>query len=248
VQQRKFNSESGTQSNINTNPISTINKIDVQSRDAAVNGNNSNKDRESSAVKDDPITRYTFWLMIFTALLVVCNILLWVYTKKAADAAKKSANALPAIERAYVYVFISADMKNWREAKEKELAPLKIEVRNYGKTPARLTRIFIKKQIYEIKGTKYVPSDDDIDIIVDAPNRFVASGAPEEFSQDVRLHALVYGWYNLGEGDYYIEYSGDVWYTDIFNDSHVARFSWILHSRDYTRGFYISEADKNYTT
>jgi hypothetical protein len=71
---------------------------------------------------------------------------------------------------------------------------------------------------------------------------------PEYFSQDIILEAIVDGWDNFGGADYYIEYSGEVRCQDIFSDNHTAFFSWILWSRNYQRGFYISEADKNYTT
>jgi hypothetical protein len=68
-----------------------INKIDTHRSDAATkNGYEENCDSKFSAIEDNSITTYTRWLMIFTGLLVVCNILLWLSTKKSANAAKKS--------------------------------------------------------------------------------------------------------------------------------------------------------------
>ncbi len=99
TQPRKLKSEASTKSNIKTknnynispNRTPAIDKLDTHnSNTAAKNSYKQNSDCEFGAVKDDPITRYTLWLVIFTGLLFVCNVLLWLYTRKAANAAKKS--------------------------------------------------------------------------------------------------------------------------------------------------------------
>lgn len=104
---------------------------------------------QSPIIKDDPITRYTFWLMVFTGCLAVCNIALWIYTKKSADAAKKSADALPTIERAYI--FVDACTPEHVEANMFEVA---VSFSNFGKTPAILTKVhgaFVWGERYPIK-------------------------------------------------------------------------------------------------
>ena len=93
--------------------MSPINKTNTHSSyTAAQDSNKKNSDCDFGTVKNDPITRYTFWLMIFTGLLVVCNLLLWLYTRKIAKAAKISADVLPTIEKAYVYAAIIIPIKD----------------------------------------------------------------------------------------------------------------------------------------
>ncbi len=145
VQLGELKSETSAKSNIKTenngnitrNSISTINKIDTESRNpAAQNGHKPNDEGQTGAVKDDPITRYTLWLVIFTGLLFVCNFLLWLYTMRAANAAKKSADALPTIERAYIFVDACTP-----EHVEGNMFEVAISFSNFGKTPAILTKV-----------------------------------------------------------------------------------------------------------
>ncbi len=186
-------------------------------------------------------------LVIFTGLLVICNILLWKSTQesakaatKAANAAKKSADHIPAIERAYVYMSsVSADFESWRNTESNQLSPIIIEVRNYGKTPAKLTEIITNFQIGESRGSKIIWGTTDEDEIIAAVGRFIASNSDEKFSH--YIHDAI------GSGDYYIKFFGEVRYIDIFGKDHIAYFNWTLVSR-FNRGFYINNPEANYTT
>ncbi len=122
----KFNSKAGTKDNIETNNnkyvsqtlMPGVNKKDTASSYSATqNGEKENNKSQTGAINDDPITRYTFWLVIFTGLLVACNVALGFFTMKSANAAKKAADALPTIERAYVFV----NMNGYVDYIEKEL-------------------------------------------------------------------------------------------------------------------------------
>ena len=138
--------------NIPPYPMPVINKNNIPSRNAtSQNNNHENSDGQAGAIKDDPITRYTFWLMFFTGLLVVCNILLWLYTKKTAEATKESANAakaaadaLPITERAHV--FVAVEFKNielfYSQKGHEGLFDFgaNIKIWNYGKTPAIINK------------------------------------------------------------------------------------------------------------
>lgn len=186
-------------------------------------------------------------LVFFTGCLVICNILLWRVTKKSADAAKQAANAakksvdtLPTIERAYICVSsVSADFESWRNVKINQLSPIRIEVRNYGKTPAKLVGVITKIQVGKSDGIKISwepPGDEEI---IDSVGRFIASNSKESFFY--YMHSAI------GDGDYHIIFSGEVRYRDIFEKDHTAYFSWSLVSR-FQRGFYINNPEKNYTT
>ena len=136
--------------NSTSNRLSSINKIDIQS------GNNkpqnvNNKD-SSSKPKDDHITNYNFWLMVLTAGLLCCNIFLLLSTKKAADAAMRSANSLPITERAYLFV----DSIEWPKGEDgftlseyNNLNLIKVIITNVGRTPAILSSVSAKISIKE---------------------------------------------------------------------------------------------------
>lgn len=111
MQSGKLDSKASTKSNIKTkdsnnkspNSISPINKTNTGKEDNATqNSSKPTNEGQFGAVKDDPITRYTFWLMVFTGLLVVCNFFLWLCTKKAADTAKKAADVAEIGARAVI--------------------------------------------------------------------------------------------------------------------------------------------------
>ena len=85
-QPRKVHTESSTNSNIETedsnnraqNPmLKTRQNIEANKTNAtAKHGYEKNSDSQFSAINDDPIATYTFWLMLFTGLLALCNVVL----------------------------------------------------------------------------------------------------------------------------------------------------------------------------
>lgn len=140
VQPGELNSETSAKSDIKTkagnniprNSIPQTNKTDTPEKgNATENGSKPTNNSQLSTVHDDPITRYTFWLMVFTGLLFVCNVFLWLCTKKAADAAQKAADALPTIERAYLFIEVGKP-----EHVDRNTFNIPIKASNFGKTPA----------------------------------------------------------------------------------------------------------------
>lgn len=251
----KVQTERSTKSNIQAkNNDNTTNKSVIEltpkptsekSQSSTKNSYEKNSDRRTRW--KSPISRYTFWIMLFTGLLVLCNILLWCSTRKSANAAKEAANAakksvdtIPTIERAYIYVSsVSADFESWRHVKVSQLSPISIEVHNYGKTPAKLVGIITKIQIGKSDGIKIsweIPDDEEI---IDSVGRFIASNSKESFFY--YMHSAI------GDGDYHIIFSGEVRYRDIFERDHIAYFNWVLVAR-FQRGFYINNPEANYTT
>ena len=90
--------ESSTNSNIETDnndntshnlTIKVIPKINTNSGNASAK-NAYDKDSDKHSRREDSMATYTLLLTIFTGLLVFCNFLLWLPTKKSADIAKKS--------------------------------------------------------------------------------------------------------------------------------------------------------------
>ena len=149
----KFNSKFNTTSNIETNNnnytsknlASGINKNETdKSYPTAQNSDKPNGKNQIFIVKDD--SPYTLWLVIFTGLLFVCNVALGIFTNKAANAAKKAADALPTIERAYVFVNMSGKVNiTFQQIQAEEptrIFTVPINLINEGKTPAVLKKIY----------------------------------------------------------------------------------------------------------
>ncbi len=229
VQPRKLDSATNTKSNIETNDkknttkntmsgvvrsIPETNKSDADTQ--KVYG--ENRDSKFSAIEDDPIIGYTYWLMFFTGLLVFFNILLWLSTKKSANAAKKSADVLAASERAVLHIIVCES--NIRELSEKYF--IKYEIRNYGKTPA-----IVKEISHCLTWAKTLP-----DIPVYTPIKFVlreqmisandsAEGITCESSESFVKSVEAF---NRGESSAW--FYGCVAYDDIFGNRHEHRFVW----------------------
>src|SRR5271156_680159 len=93
---------------------------------------------------------YDGWVALFTAALTVATIVMGIFTYMAASAAKKAADALPILERAYVYprlisdsfalAVASANAATIQRPDDPPTVPLGVSFafKNFGKTPARL--------------------------------------------------------------------------------------------------------------
>ena len=251
MQRGKFNPKDNAKSNIESkynnsvppNPASQINKIDTPKGDAAAqyrdkpNGNN-----QIIIVKDD--SPYTLWIVIFTGLLFVCNVLLWFATMRAANAAKKSAAALPAIERAYVFIDKSGD-KIYPYRGTSSGVPehcsfnIPIILSNEGKTPAIITKICAGLMITRDNLTKTILDnfikDQEIpfkDLRVNSDKRNIRSSEP--------WIATIEVW---GYDNQYTEFfdkkivdnsakplkvfcCGEITYRDVMKDTHHTWFCW----------------------
>ena len=181
-------------------------------------GNQTKKTNEEAPVKWDIwlLIFFNGLLAIFTLGLYISTCKLWQTTKKvaeatkvAADAAKKSVDTIPTVERAYVYISsVSADFESWRNTKPNQCSPINITVRNYGRTPAKLTGIITKFHIGKSDGIRISWGTPDDDEIIDAVGRFIASNSENEF--------FYYIHDTIGDGRYNIIFSGEVKYRDIF--------------------------------
>ena len=87
-------------------------------------------------------------IVTFTALLALSTLLLWIYTRRVANAAKIAAEHLPAVERAYVFggptdLFLLHDQ-----------ASVRLAMQNYGKTPAVIRGWLVEFVAQEPRGAK----------------------------------------------------------------------------------------------
>jgi hypothetical protein len=166
----------------------------------------------------------TVWLAVITTILAILNFILWLTTKKTAKAALKTAQALPTIERAYVFV-THVGYPDYPLTGETEIV---IRLRNEGKTPAVVTQICADffpgkdcpKQIDKIhsiyirKGTVIgagMPYDETILFPSIYKLRPIERHAGNARTLDDLPDEIVYG---------------TVEYEDIFKESHMVRFCW----------------------
>ena len=97
---------------------------------------------------EDPIALYTLWLALFTLVLAVSTIGLWITTffagkdtRKAANAAQKSAEALTTVERAYVFAKVEDIKIEPIDNTDFQTMTTSIFLQNHGKTPAIINNI-----------------------------------------------------------------------------------------------------------
>jgi hypothetical protein len=257
MQPKKLNSESNTKSNIEAksnnyeskNPAPVINKNDPQnSKTAPKNTYKENSNSQSGAVKDDPIATYTLWLVIFTGLLVVCNAALWLYTKKSADAAKKAANAMPEVERAYLFVEIPAS------ADREPIIPtsgvndfiegdtetdITVQIWNRGKTLAILTNIHAD---YGIVVEYPKPIQEVTESKIPLGGVVIASAKWKNIP--VTTHIKDKEWEEIRNGNMRLICHGRIDYLDIWKDSHYTRFCWEWSPHQSHQCFIVSNVAK----
>jgi hypothetical protein len=187
------------------------------------------------------IADYTWWLSAFTLLLAVVSSTQIFFLIRAdqtarlsAEAAKKSAEALPAIERGYVFLRIARHMIQLRAKstpnEHSPAHPLIVHYTfvNYGKTPAILREIRVGVQ----RSASTLPNDAWADQPrIQVPNDVLGAGEacgekylevrdPEPMTDAVADQ--------IQSGSLYVYFFGHVTYEDVFGDDQETQFCWRL--------------------
>ena len=142
-------------------------------------------------------------LAVLTALLALSTLLLWIYTRRVANAARLAAEHVPAVERAYVFggptdLFLIHDQ-----------ATVRLAMQNYGKTPAVIREWLVEFLAQEPHGRK--PS-------YDASKKTVTNEILEPF----KLFSPATVFRSETSAPFYIV--GYIVYDDVFRRSHTTRF------------------------
>jgi hypothetical protein len=210
---------------------------------------------------EDPVAFYTFILGIFTALLAIVSATQIVFlvrtdkiTRVSARAAQQSADALPAIERAYVFLHVNSARHRLKPIETMGPAPRILPVEslnihfhfiNHGKTPAVLTelRAGVKRQADDLPPDAWTQlSTANLSMnVVAGGDTFPKDGyrvADREPITDTDGDAIL-------EGKLFAYFFGRVAYQDVFGTDHVTQFCWRLD-----RGFFREWGGKqhNYRT
>jgi len=257
-QPRELQSETRNNSNVNSRNTKTITDV-LLTLDA--NNINSNPEYSSSNAgskkntdlndggKKDPMITYTFWLMIFTGVLAISTIGLWIvtirdgkHTEKAANAAKDSADALPIIERAYVFV----EEIMWQNLfVDEPIQPvtnyLSVRFINHGNTPAIIRKVFVLPD----KVIVYPTSVDIGDFKI--PEGIVVSSREDKKSGVISIITSAEEIKKIREGTLKLICYGCIIYEDILRKERRTYFCWEYN--ESIGGFYISgNKELNYYT
>lgn len=185
------------------------------------------------------------WTALFTGVLTVATILLWIETKKASDGAKRAAEALPAIERAYL--FLDADRMgalNERLGSEGGISSSLLEVsfKNYGRTPAIFEGIS-KACVYSATG--YPAPRNAQDATIPAGLVVAQGGGMGPFPCVVSVTSGEITQAETGNGAIFL--IGEVSYFDVQRRRRITRFCWRYNFLVDAFGISDSPALNSYT-
>lgn len=232
----------------NTLPALVVDKGDSTPENSSPNTRGKENTYFNTWCKEDPMIRYTFWLMIFTGVLAISTIGLWIVTflagkdtKKAADSAQKSADvaertvetmADTAQRQLRAYVFTKLD--NQFIISSNGILSVTIKIKNFGQTPAydlvsSLIMIFRRLPINSTNKLDVPSFDSDPSKSPLAPGEFdyqdlsFKDSLSQDFISDVEA----------GNGAFFI--IGEIKYVDIFNNPHNTKFCLISTGEHFTR-------------
>jgi hypothetical protein len=156
--------------------------------------------------------------LIYTALV----------TNKAANAAKDAAEALPTVERAYI--FIVAELKysdpiNTKDERSVCSSRLRVEFRleNHGKTPAVINSIDAQLRVWseEPDNTRHIPSVIlPNETIIKSGDSWTPPNSPLNFGVDEAMADAI------ANQTAVIWFYGSILYQDMFGNDRVTRFRW----------------------
>jgi hypothetical protein len=142
-------------------------------------------------------------IVTFMALLALSTLLLWVYTRRVANAAKIAAEHLPAVERAYIFggptdLFLLHDQ-----------ASVRLAMQNYGRTPAVIRGWLVEFLAQEPHGRKpaYDESKRTAANEILEPDKLFSP--PVVFRSEIAAPFFIVGY---------------IIYDDVFRQSHTTRF------------------------
>ena len=142
-------------------------------------------------------------LIALLALLTLSTILLWFYTRRAANAARVAAEYVPAVERAYVFggptdLFLLHDQ-----------ASVRLAMQNYGKTPAVIREWSVEFVAQEPRGGKPAYDKSKRTATNEILEPFKLFSPPTVFRSEIAAPFFIVGY---------------IGYDDVFRQSHTTRF------------------------
>ena len=142
-------------------------------------------------------------IVTFTALLALSTLLLWIYTRRVANAARIAAEHLPAVERAYVFggptdLFLLHDQ-----------ASVRLAMQNYGKTPAVIREWLVEFVAQEPRGSRPGYDKAKRTVTNEILEPFKLFSPPTVFRSEIAAPFFIVGY---------------ITYDDVFRQSHTTKF------------------------
>jgi len=170
-------------------------------------------------------------------------------TEKAANAAEKSASALPLIERAHVFVEIGLDglgfnfpkgFHFYKDANDLGTCSVIAHFKNHGKTPAILTKLHlvmdkVPAYAYPTEITEIIKSEIPPGIVISS-----------ELTYDIPATTQITPdeWERINAGEILLICYGRVEYKDVLGDKHGTGFCWEYSPLESRKCFYLSPTEK----
>jgi hypothetical protein len=167
---------------------------------------------------------WAFLLTIIAAIQIAMFIVQLQLTKSIARTAKSSADALPRIERAYVFVDIAVSREAREELKDFSTVTFSFAVKltNYGKTPAILTKMSLYPVLEDTPPKELMSADSAEPVIPDG--MVIGPGASHEMLIGKVLDPGQYAEFeSLAKSVYVV---GLVDYDDMMGGSRSTGFCW----------------------
>jgi hypothetical protein len=247
VEQKQMSPKNGNSDSVKNNtynktetPI-TNNTITSQVSSQKTPATNKKDYEEINANTNMRIADITRWIMIFTGLNLlalfgqtVILIITISATRKAADAAKKSADALPMIERAYVFVDI--DWQNYLNVSVNTPINARVRFKNHGNTPAIIRQVHARLEVVNDYPT--IIYDDSSKI----PKGIIISSKEDTSIDCVIVDASIEEQRDILNGKKKLICYGRIIYEDILKEERMTVFCWEYNT--VFKSLYISSNEK----
>jgi hypothetical protein len=191
---------------------------------------------EGSVETADKSPNITDWLIAgFSGLLVVANIFLWIANNRSAIAAKSAVEALPIVERAYVYPVVVGHgaigdcIENARvfylddptkdDVPAAETAEITFKFKNFGKTPAILKTAFAGVGVAPLGAQIGLPLADSVLGAGEETATPLVSKMEVGITRTQAQHILAY--------TRHVCFEGKVTFDDIWGNEHTTEFYFV---------------------
>jgi hypothetical protein len=196
----------------------------------------------AKATDDHSLSIATIWLAILTAVLaVIAFFQLWLFLRQlrlaeraardaevAANAAKASAEILPKIERAYVFVEVFIGDVTIIERNFHYSVAIKVRFTNHGKTPAILTKVRAYAVFSDDSPSKLIDSDRADRQVPEG----LVIGAGGDYELDLPQDLTQQDWADLHDVIRRPYLVGVVEYKDVMGATHHTGFCWVAYYKN----------------
>lgn len=182
----------------------------------------------------DPNATFSGAVALFTFALVLVGVVQARQLRRTVEATREAAQALPNIERAYVFVrvfMIDGPVLTDDGSGQSEL---KVEFANHGRTPAILEQInAVAQTAMEIPTELIDPAITQL-----PPGLVIPPG--ESYDLQVRYRITRLEWNNVTGANLALFCYGRLRYRDVLNNHRETRFCWNYQHGDHFRNFQIT--------